>query len=110
MLRTIEAVIEPDGTVRLLEPVDIPRAQRALVTLLPQDPVPEYTPESPAEPQSERERIHAILVAGGLVQPETTPYSGPQPLSEEERAALAARIPHGTPLSRIIIEEREEGW
>jgi hypothetical protein len=106
MLRTIEAVIEPDGTVRLLEPVDIPRAQRALVTLLPHDPVP----ETPAEPQSERERIHAILVAGGLVQPETTPYSGPQPLSEEERATLAARIPPGTPLSRIIIEEREEGW
>jgi hypothetical protein len=34
MLRTIEAVIEPDGQVRLLEPVAIDGARRALVTVL----------------------------------------------------------------------------
>lgn len=34
MHRTIEAVIEPDGSVRLLEPVTLPVAQRALVTVL----------------------------------------------------------------------------
>jgi hypothetical protein len=34
MLRTIEAVIEPDGQVRLLEPVALTTSHRALVTVL----------------------------------------------------------------------------
>jgi len=34
MLRTIEAVIESDGSVRLLEPVSLAGARRALVTVL----------------------------------------------------------------------------
>lgn len=34
MLRTIEAVIEPDGHVRLLEPISVGEARRALVTIL----------------------------------------------------------------------------
>ena len=34
MLRTIEAVIEPGGGVRLLEPVRLKTPQRAIVTLL----------------------------------------------------------------------------
>jgi len=34
VLRTIEAIIEPDGTVRLLERVELPVARRALVTVL----------------------------------------------------------------------------
>lgn len=34
MLRAIEAVIEADGSVRLLEPVSLPGARRALVTVL----------------------------------------------------------------------------
>lgn len=34
MLRTIEAVIEADGRVRLLEPVSLTTAHRALVTVL----------------------------------------------------------------------------
>lgn len=34
MLRTIEAVIEPDGQVRLLEPLTLTTAHRALVTVL----------------------------------------------------------------------------
>jgi hypothetical protein len=34
MLRTVEAVIEPDGQVRLLEPISIPGVRRALVTVL----------------------------------------------------------------------------
>jgi hypothetical protein len=34
MLRTIEAVIEPDGSVRLLEPLSLATAHRALVTVL----------------------------------------------------------------------------
>jgi hypothetical protein len=34
MLRTIEAVVEPDGSVRLLEPISVPTARRALLTVL----------------------------------------------------------------------------
>ena len=34
MIRTVEAVIEADGSVRLLEDVSLPSARRALVTIL----------------------------------------------------------------------------
>jgi len=34
MLQTIEAIVEKDGTVRLLEPVNPPQSMRAVVTLL----------------------------------------------------------------------------
>ena len=34
MLRTVEAVIEADGRVRLLEPVTLTTSHRALVTVL----------------------------------------------------------------------------
>ncbi len=47
MLRAIEAVIEADGSVRLLEPVLLPGARRALVTVLEEAAVqaePESTP------------------------------------------------------------------
>jgi hypothetical protein len=38
VLRTIEAVVEPDGSVRLLEPISISSARRALVTVLDESP------------------------------------------------------------------------
>ena len=34
MIRTIEAVIDEQGNVRLLEPVHLPSARRALITIL----------------------------------------------------------------------------
>lgn len=37
MRRTIEAIIEDDGTVRLLEPIEPGKARRALVTILDED-------------------------------------------------------------------------
>ena len=46
MTRTLEAVIEQGGKVRLLEPIDIRTARRALVTVLdeePHSPVAEIT-------------------------------------------------------------------
>jgi hypothetical protein len=36
MLQTVEAVIEPDGQVRLLEPIVVAESRRALVTVLPE--------------------------------------------------------------------------
>ena len=38
MVRTLEAVIEEGGKVRLLEPIDIDVARRALVTVLDEKP------------------------------------------------------------------------
>ena len=41
MTRTLEAaVIDEGGKVRLLEPIDIPIARRALVTVLDEEPHP----------------------------------------------------------------------
>ena len=37
MLKTVEAVIETDGSVRLVEPVRIPRPRRALVIILDEE-------------------------------------------------------------------------
>ena len=37
MLRTIEAVVERDGQLRLLEPIALREGARALVTLLTED-------------------------------------------------------------------------
>ena len=39
MLRTIEAVIDEQGIVRLLEPIRLPAERRALVTILEYEPV-----------------------------------------------------------------------
>ena len=40
MARTLEAVIEEGGKVRLLEPIVVPIARRALVTVLDEEPGP----------------------------------------------------------------------
>jgi hypothetical protein len=40
MVRTLEAVIEEGGKVRLLEAIDIDVARRALVTVLDEEPRP----------------------------------------------------------------------
>lgn len=39
MLRTVEAMVEPDGTVRILEPLQVEVTTRAIVTLLPPIPI-----------------------------------------------------------------------
>ena len=38
MIRTYEAVIDPSGTVKLLEPLRLPLARKALVTILEEAP------------------------------------------------------------------------
>jgi len=37
MLKTIEAIVEKDGTIRLLENIDLSQAKRVLVTILEED-------------------------------------------------------------------------
>lgn len=39
MIRTVEAIIDEHGSVRLLEAVNIPSTRRALVTILEEEPV-----------------------------------------------------------------------
>jgi hypothetical protein len=41
MIKTVEAVIDEQGRVRLLEPVSVPRTRRALVTILEEEPAPD---------------------------------------------------------------------
>ena len=42
-MKTVEAVIEPNGEVRLMEPVTVPSPRRALVTILEEDPAVQDT-------------------------------------------------------------------
>jgi hypothetical protein len=37
-MRTVEAIIQPSGEVRLVEPFHVPSPRRALVTILEEDP------------------------------------------------------------------------
>ena len=43
MIRTVEAVVDPNGNVRLLENVELPGPRRALVTILDDAPRSEET-------------------------------------------------------------------
>ncbi len=38
MIKTVEAVIDQHGTVRLLEPITLPLMRRALITILDEEP------------------------------------------------------------------------
>jgi hypothetical protein len=40
MIQTVEAVVSPEGAVRLLKPMRMAGARRALVTILEEEPVP----------------------------------------------------------------------
>jgi hypothetical protein len=53
MIRTVEAVIEADGRIRLLEPIDVPIARRALLTILD-------------EPAEEAVNYSALMSEGAL--------------------------------------------
>ena len=43
MIRTVEAVIDAEGNVRLLEEIQLPGPRRALVTILEDAPRPDET-------------------------------------------------------------------
>jgi hypothetical protein len=38
MIRTVEAIVNEEGAVRLLEKIRLPESRRALVTILEEDP------------------------------------------------------------------------
>jgi hypothetical protein len=46
MIRTVEAIVDEHGHVRLAEPLQLPRSQRALVTILDEEPLPQLHEDS----------------------------------------------------------------
>jgi predicted DNA-binding antitoxin AbrB/MazE fold protein len=38
MLQTIEAVVDENGTLRMLEPIQLPKLRRVLITILNEEP------------------------------------------------------------------------
>ena len=62
MLQTVEALVDENGRVRLLEAVTLPVARRALVTILDQAaPLPLQTALSPEDEGDQLESIKARL-------------------------------------------------
>lgn len=102
MHRTIDVIVHADGTIEPLEPVAVTGTRRALLTILE---------EAPADAHSladDDAAIDALLLAAGLQEVAEEIPADLEPLSEEALDALWARIPAGTPLSQIVIEDREE--
>jgi hypothetical protein len=60
MARIIEAIIQQDGTIQLLEPVQLPTSRRALVTIL----------EEPAGMPSETALLSEQALAEDWLKPE----------------------------------------
>jgi hypothetical protein len=115
MLRTIEAVIERDGRVRLLEPVSLTASHRALVTVLeePGDPLPADETTLLSEPVRFEEN-------GGAADKDWTPPAAGAPLrrglSGDELRSFAGTISSEDLdiMERVIEEEFERidphGW
>jgi hypothetical protein len=49
VIQTVEAVIDERGTVRLLKPIRLPVAHRALVTILEESPTSNFVEVAPLE-------------------------------------------------------------
>ncbi len=43
MLRTIEAITDQNGTLRILESIQLPRLRRVIITILNEEPLDEIT-------------------------------------------------------------------
>lgn len=87
------------GTVYLREQVELPDNTEVDVSLRPV--------KRQGQTQSERDRIHALFLAEGLVKPRSQTQTEP-PLSPEREAELAEKLAKAGSLSELIIKEREE--
>ena len=99
---TVEIVtaVYEKGMLRPLQPLNLREQQRVRIQVLP---------EELAEAENEYEAAIRVLVAEGLLTPPPGCSDVP-PIPEQERLELADRLGQapGKPLSKIIIEEREE--
>lgn len=102
MHQTIDVIVHPDGTIEALEPVPGSGARRALLTIL------EELPDSLRPEDAPTQRLIAQWHDEGFLETPEEIDARLQPLSREARGSLAQRLPAGTPLSQIIIEERED--
>ncbi len=98
MTKTVTAVYE-HGVLRPLTPLDLPEHSQVEIDV--------RTIHDTPDAHARREQVRAALAAAGILAP-VTPVAA-APLTEAERAELAERlaVPGATPLSQIIIEERE---
>ena len=99
MTETVTAVYE-HGVLRPLTPLHLPEHSQVEIEV--------RTIHSPPDARARREQVRAALGAAGILAPVTP--SAMSPLSEAERTALAEQlaVPGATPLSQVIIEDREE--
>lgn len=104
MHRTIDVIVHADGTIEPLEPVAVSRSRRALLTIL------EEPPADASSVGDDDAMIDVLLLAAGLQDVPKDIPADLEPLSEAALDALWARIPAGTPLSQIVIEDREENF
>jgi hypothetical protein len=102
MHRIVEAVIHPDGHIETLEAVGGFGYRRALLTILDEPAVPIVL-----QPGNDA-ALDATLRAVGLQEEPGEVSAELEPLTEEALDDLWKRIPMGTPLAQIIIEDREE--
>jgi predicted DNA-binding antitoxin AbrB/MazE fold protein len=98
MTETVTAVYE-HGVLRPLAPLHLPEHRQVEI---------EVRTFPSMDAHARREQVRAALDAAGILAPVAPP--GALPLNEAERAALAEQlvVPGATPLSQIIIEDREE--
>jgi hypothetical protein len=102
MHRTIEVIIHPDGRIEPMETITGAITRRALLTILNEPPV------MPSPLVHDNIALDTLLSAAGLLELPSEISADLEPLSEETLDALWARIPVGTSLAQIIIEDREE--
>lgn len=101
MHQTIDVIIHADGTIEPLEPISTGRSRRALLTILEETSIP-------APVADDDDALDALLLAAGLQELPIEGTAESEFLSEEALDALWQRIPNGTPLSQIVVEDREE--
>ena len=99
MPETVTAVYE-HGVLRPLTPLHLPEHSQVEieVRLIP----------GTRDAHARRDQVRAALDAAGILAPGTR--STKAPLTEGERAVLAEQlvVPGATPLSQMIMEDREE--
>lgn len=106
---TIEAIVHPDGRVELLEPITTSQPRRALVALLDESPGEAIRLAGPSGAQTDAAIVvEDLLVRSGVVRPRHALPAGRWVPGPDELAARAKAIPLGTPLSQIVLEDREE--
>jgi hypothetical protein len=67
MLKTVEAIVEPDGTVRVLEPLRVEVATKAIVTLLVPDSLEDRDVPDRLFPIPEL--VGKVKITGDIVSP-----------------------------------------